>query len=332
MKYSSNFIILVIVATSLFVCTLDKTARAAETALYVSPEGNDSWSGDSIDLPFATLQKARDAIRALKRQGPLTQPVTVYLRGGLYELTETLVFTLEDSGTESCPITYRAYKNEKPVFSGGRSITGPWKDYRGKIKVCTIPAVKEGKWYFRQLFLGGKRQIRSRIPNEDYYRLERTDEDLGRDSFKYRKDDLKRWHNLNDVEVTLIHSWNESRLFISELDEEDRIVTFTGRIGRRLNRATHANRYYIENVREGLNRAGEWYLDRPAGELYYWPVDESRLSELRAPALDQLVRLQGSFKDNKYVEYINIIGLTFSDVSYTLPAEGIPTLPDVGDI
>ncbi|MFC1738935.1 right-handed parallel beta-helix repeat-containing protein, partial [Planctomycetota bacterium] len=30
--------------------------------------------------------------------------------------------------------------------------------------------------------------------------------------------------------------------------------------------------------------------------------------------------------------YINFVGLTFSDADYTLPKEGIPTLPDVGDI
>ena len=329
MSTFKNCRILVIVILAALICSY---ANAEEIAFYVSTEGNDSWTGDSTDRPFVTIQKARDAIRAIKKRGPLTKPVTVYIRGGLYELSETLVFKPEDSGTESYPITYTAYEDEKPVISGGRSITGPWTDYKGKIKVCTIPAVTEGKWSFRQLFLNGQRQQRARIPNEGYYRIEPTDEDLGRDTFKYRKGDLKRWHNLNDVEITLIHSWNESHLFISELDEEDRIVTFSGPIGRRLDQATHANRYYIENVREGLDRAGEWYLDQPAGELYYWPVDESRLSDLRAPLTDQLVRLQGSFKDKRYVEYINIIGLTFSDVSYTLPAEGIPTLPDVGDI
>ncbi|MFC1739715.1 right-handed parallel beta-helix repeat-containing protein [Planctomycetota bacterium] len=332
MKRLENSDVLVVVILSLLLCLFVTMASAAETALYVSPKGNDSWAGDSIDRSFATIQKARDAVRAMKKKSALTKPVTVYIRGGLYELSETLVFTLEDSGTRACPITYTAYKDEKPIISGGRKITGPWKDYKGEIKVCTIPAVKDGKWWFRQLFLRGKRQIRSRIPNEEYYRIQPTDEELGKDSFKYRETDIKKWHNLNDVEIVLFHSWNESLLFISELNEEDRIVTFTGQVGRSLDQATHANRYYIENVLEGLDRPGEWYLDRHAGKLYYWPVDESRLSELRAPVINQLVRLQGSFKDKKYVEYINMTSLTFSDAAFTLPAEGIPTLPDVGDI
>lgn len=177
---------------ALLLCSIAVMAGAGEIALYVSTGGNDSWAGDSIDRPFATIQKARDTIRAMKKKGQLTKPVTVYIRGGLYELDETIVFTLEDSGTKACPINYTAYKDEKPVISGGQKITGQWKNYKGQIKVCAIDEVKEGKWDFRQLFLEGKRQTRSRIPNEGYYRIKVTDRDLGRDCFMYRQRDIKK--------------------------------------------------------------------------------------------------------------------------------------------
>ncbi|MFC1739622.1 right-handed parallel beta-helix repeat-containing protein [Planctomycetota bacterium] len=317
-------------------------ADADEIALYVSPEGNNSWSGDSIDKPFVTIQKARDAIRSMKKESGLTQPVTVYIRGGLYELSETLVFTLEDSGTEACPITYTAYKNEEPVISGGRKITGTWKNYRGKIKVCTIDEVKKGKWYFRQLFLDGERQYRARIPNDSFhrpsnhtqlkgsfYRIIRNEEDLGNNAFMYQDQEFTKWKNLNDVEVVLIHSWNESRLLISELDEKEKVVTFTGPIGRTVG---SDNTYYIENALELLDMPGEWYLDRNAGKLYYWPIEESNLSELRAPVINELVRFEGDVENKNYVQYINIHGLTFCDTDYILPKKGIPTIRDVGDI
>jgi hypothetical protein len=55
------------------------------TVMYVSTEGNDTWSGklaqpnaQRSDGPFATLAAARDAIRKLKAQGPLMRPVTVF--------------------------------------------------------------------------------------------------------------------------------------------------------------------------------------------------------------------------------------------------------------
>src|SRR6266540_2089217 len=90
---------------ALGVCDAAQTS-AQEVLFYVSPNGNDAWSGklaaanaDNTDGPFTSVEKARDAIRQLKARGPLTQPVTVYLRGGLYVLSQPLVFSPQDSGT-----------------------------------------------------------------------------------------------------------------------------------------------------------------------------------------------------------------------------------------
>ena len=99
--------------------TSSNDKNAAEFAFYVSPEGSDSQAGTSVRKAFATLEKARDAIRAVKQEGELESPVTVYLRGGTYELTEPFVLSPEDSGTEACPVTYRAYNQEKVIISGG---------------------------------------------------------------------------------------------------------------------------------------------------------------------------------------------------------------------
>ena len=143
-------------------------------SFYVSPDGNDRWSGKrkkpnsaKNDGPFATLHRARDAIRELKRQqgGTLQQPVTVFLRDGTYFLSEPLVLTPEDSGTLDFPVTYRAYRKEKPVISGGKPITD-WKQ-QGNLWVANLPEVKTGKWYFRLLRVGDDWAIRARYPNFD---------------------------------------------------------------------------------------------------------------------------------------------------------------------
>src|SRR5690242_2065884 len=95
---------------------------------HVATNGDDTWSGhlpvptaDRSDGPFATVGRARDAIRVLKRKagGTLRRPATVSIRGGRYALGTPLVLTPEDSGTEQAPITYAAYRDETPVLSGG---------------------------------------------------------------------------------------------------------------------------------------------------------------------------------------------------------------------
>ena len=312
------------------ICSFVTVAGAADIVLYVSAEGDDSWAGDSISTPFATIQKARDTIRLMKTSGELTGPVTVYIRGGLYELDEPIVFTPEDSGTKDYPVTYAAYKNEEPVISGGRQITGSWEDYEGKIKVCTIPAAKEGEWNFRQLFLQDQRQQRARIPNKGgFYRVAGGLDDM--ESVKYEPGHLKQWKNLNDVEVVISYAWNEARLPIAELNEEETVVTFAGTLGRRVG-MDGKNRYYVDNVLEGLDEEGEWYLDRHTGQLFYWPAEESKLSELRAPVLNELLRFDGDVEGKNYIEYINIRGLTFCETDYLFPKEGIPPIRDVGDI
>ena len=104
-------------------------------------------------------------MRFARRWRPgLDHDVVVLIRGGTYPQTQTLVFGPEDSGTEKHSITYAAAPGEKVVLSGGRTITG-WKRGAGAIWTAELPEVKAGKWYFRQLFVDGRRAIRARTPN-----------------------------------------------------------------------------------------------------------------------------------------------------------------------
>ncbi|MFH1008802.1 MAG: hypothetical protein V1800_15100 [Candidatus Latescibacterota bacterium] len=148
------------------------TTRRPKATLFVAMNGDDRWSGRSpesnagkTDGPFATLARARDAVRDLKAQtkDKLKAPVIIMVRGGKYYIDKTLELTEVDSGTARAPIVYTAYPGELPVISGGRKITG-WAPYRGDILKCEIPEARSGKWRFRQLFVNGERQVRARYP------------------------------------------------------------------------------------------------------------------------------------------------------------------------
>lgn len=309
-----------------------------EVVYYVSINGNDNWSGalaepntEGTDGPFATLQQARDAIRELKTAEGLKSPVTVMVRGGTYQLSEPLVFSPEDSGSEDCPITYKAFPGEEPVISGGQVISN-WKRGAGELWTAHIPDVEAGEWYFRQLFVNGERRQRSRLPNDSYYNvagLINSDKEdvINRMAFRFREGDIdKNWTNLKDVEVIKLFSWSSSRLPIAEVDDETNVVKFTGICSRTSSRPFpwHGGRYYVENVYEGLDQPGEWYLNRETGVLYYWPLpDEDMTSaEVIAPVIEQLVRFSGDVESGLPVEYIRLDGLTFYYTSWSLPDEG----------
>lgn len=94
-------------------------ALAADPEIYVSPAGNDRWSGrlsepsaDGRDGPFATLARAV----AAARQGG---PKVIRLRAGTYRLTETLQL-----GPQDQDLHLAAYRGEQPVLSGGEPVTG----------------------------------------------------------------------------------------------------------------------------------------------------------------------------------------------------------------
>ncbi len=83
---------------------------------YVSPTGSDGQAG-TLDQPFASLQHAHD----------LAQPGdTIYLRGGVYQLTSGIQLT--NDGTSGQPITITNYPGETPILDGSQIASG---DYYG---------------------------------------------------------------------------------------------------------------------------------------------------------------------------------------------------------
>ncbi len=304
--------------------------NAGAVTLYVAPDGNDSWSGSMkipnvsrTDGPFASLEGARDAIRNLRKTGEMNEPVTVLIRGGRYQLTRPFILTEKDGGTREAPVLYTAFENERVVISGGKEITGVWKPYRGGIMRTAVSEVKYADWYFRQLFINGERKLRARDPNDGDYWIAEAFPEQEKQKFKFHGDDIKRYNNLNDVEVYIYHSWDAVRLFIKELDEAGQVVAFTGPSNHWFDRWGLA-RYFVENALEILDKPGEWYLDRRSGTLYCLPEDgvDLNAATIVAPYLHELIRIEGNGETGEKVKYVTISGLTFTDTDFPVPEDG----------
>jgi len=300
---------------------------------YVATGGDDNNPG-TIDKPFATLTKARDAVRAFKKQEP-EGDITVFIRAGTYKIHETVVFGPEDSGSKNQRIIYAAYKNETPIFSSGQRITNfkKLKDYpehlppvaRGNVWVADVPQTKGGRWRFHVLFDGDKMLPRARgkgfkplgEPPEEWWRgvFASIEE---KSVFRFPKGTLKNWQNLDDVEIRVFPAgYTMNMLGLASVDEETQTARTTVQ-------ATYpilpwpwdVPSVWVENVLEALDEPGEWVLDTHKGKLYLWPKGNEPGDQIYAPMLKELVRVEGKVDEfgptDIPVSHLVFRGLTFT--------------------
>lgn len=294
---------------------------------HVAPTGNDRNPGSS-ERPFATIGRARDAVRQLIQAG-LKADVTVLIRGGMYELEEPLQFGPEDSGTPQYAITYRAYPGETVVVSGGRHLTG-WQRGEGDLWVALVPGIREGRWNFRHLWVNGRRAFRARTPNPEAdppcWQLQGAtlSPDLQSYTYQFAPGQLQAWKNLTDVEAVVFGNWEITRKRFQSVDVASGQAQMAGpHAAPHEAIAPSAGRwFYIENAYEALDQPGEWVLDRSSGLLIYWPHpgEDLQTAEVIAPKLTCLLEVQGT--PEQPVQNLHFRGLQFAFAEWFPPAGG----------
>ncbi|MGJ8656008.1 MAG: right-handed parallel beta-helix repeat-containing protein [Akkermansiaceae bacterium] len=323
-----------LVVWALVLGNLSIVTAADKADFFVAPNGSDAWSGtvdspddQKADGPFATLERARDAVRELRKIN--AGNITVLVRGGTYTLDKTVVFGLEDSGLENAFTTYKAYPGEKPVFSSGREITGLKKltskpaglssKAEGKVWVADV------KGSFRTLY--DEQGMLPRARSEGFFPLEGS----GRDRLLFPEGKLKNWSNVSDVEIVVRphHAWIVNILPVVSVDEEKGIARTSIEstyVMNPLHFLKTTPSCWVENVLEELDEPGEWVLNTKEGKLYIWPRDNAFESPIVAPQLLELIKVEGKVdiqgpKDIP-VQNLHFEGLTFKHGErYTLTKE-----------
>ncbi|HID05914.1 MAG TPA: right-handed parallel beta-helix repeat-containing protein, partial [Armatimonadetes bacterium] len=313
--------------------------------LYVSVDGNDGWSGrlpspksDKTDGPFATLERARDEIRAMKKTGVLPKGgVIVEVRGGWYELAKPFELTAEDSGTPSAPVIYRAYNGEEVHLVGGKvvknfkPVTDPSVlrrlDERARSHVLQADLKAQGITNLGsilknrlELFFQNKPMTLARYPNEGFVHIVDVVEYDGHQihgrkgskvgKFYYEGDRPKRW--VGESEIWLhgywFWDWSDQRQRVQAIDTEKRIITLAPpyhRYGYR-----KGQWYYAFNILAELDSPGEWYLDRSTGVLYFWSPSDIEKGRPVVSIIPNLVVMNGA-------SFVTLEGFTLEAVRGT---------------
>lgn len=313
----------VLVAACLWL--LFSPAASGQATFHVSPAGKDAWSGklaqpaaDGSDGPFATLERARDAIRELRGAGKPSSEAVVEIHGGLYLRDKTFELSAKDTGTADAPITYRAAAGEKPVFIGGKAVAGfkvvtdpvvvdrLCPEARGKVLQADLKAqgiTDYGQWKTRgfgravvptgmELFFDGKPMEIARWPNEGWVRIAGVPEG-SKDRFNFEGDRAARWNKAKDIWVHGFWTWDwaDSYEKVASVDAEKKeIVTLPphGVYGYKAKA-----RYYVLNLLEEIDRPGEYMVDSAAGILYFWPPAAIESSPTYVSTIDTVIRMSG---------------------------------------
>ena len=282
--------------------------------LFVSPQGDDANPG-SILKPVATLSRAQMLARQIKKGGA----ATIFLRGGTYYLPQTLVFTPEDSGTASAPITFRAWKGETPVVSGGIRLELSWEPWRNGIMKAKVPADLVSD----QLFVNGDRQPMARYPNFDpnaaYFN------GFAADAISLER--ATRWANPAGGYLHAMHKemWGDFHYLITGKDSGG-AITYIGGWQNNRKMGMHPRFRFVENIFEELDAPGEWFLDQASHTLYFYPPKGLDLTHatIESARLRHLIEFRGTA--DKPVQFVRFEGITFRHAARTFMDNREPLL------
>lgn len=280
---------------------------------YISTVGSDSNEG-TIDKPFATINKARDVIALL----PLSENVIVYLRGGTYLVESPINFGSINSGTNGFNISYEAYTGEKPILSAGKSIIG-WTPYKDGIWKANVT------FNFRNLYIDGIKAQRGRTPNTDLT-LPTEPPTTG---FYVANGYIDSNSNFtsNPVEFCGNVEWMSKKMRISSFTPNGSNTTIlinpvewdsytNGPQGYKFHKD---KAYWFENDLKFVDSPGEWFLDKIANTVYYFPRSNENIltANVQAGGVESIIKINGI--STNPVKNIKFKGLTFIGTGWLRP-------------
>lgn len=269
-----------------------------ERVFYVSGSGKDSNPG-TWDSPYKTIAKAKSEVAKVNKD--MQKDIAVVLREGQYMQSDTIVFGVEDSGTNGHDVVYMAYPGEEVSVSGGVRL-GTWTKAEGEDFYYTSVGANS----IRNMYINGTRATLARYPNgNDYTNIAEWDEadrcirvrtaDLnGAESFEaglymewaepvVRVDDV---NVAGDTAELILKDWDRKYLFergFHEFQIKDDMFA------------------YYQNAMEFLDAPGEFYFAKEENRLYYYPREGEDMAEAEAivPTLDSVFKFSGTMQKNR---------------------------------
>ena len=306
-------------------------AMANQLAYYVAPTGSDSNPG-TVSAPFQTLAKARDTVRTINSN--MTQDIYVYLRAGNYPITSTVTFGPADSGTNGHRIYYEAFPGEMPVLNGATRVTG-WTASGNVYKASLQRSTKLRNLYVNDARAAMTSKTVSAKGGSGTYSVTAGQaawawvSGSNSDGVKYATTDVPAIaSNKDDLEIVNGTTWNENIVCVRDVttsSDNYRVLSLQQPYGAIAQLPgwssgfSTSGTHTIYNAYEFLNSPGQFYFDKTAGTLYYYPRSGENMStaDVEAPVVDELIDIAGTSTANR-VKNLTFQGLTFANTDWEL--------------
>ena len=277
---------------------------------YVSPAGSDANQGSESE-PFASVKRARDAVRDVNRT--MTGNIVVYLREGTYTPDCPLVFGHDDSGANGFRVIYRSCPGENVVISGGREVSG-WEEAEGGVWKTHVEVAD-----IRQLYVNGERAGRAAIAAPAGL------EPWGLHGYRTRNDSMMDLPNPSDIEFCYGVMWTHRRCRVASITRNGEYAEIC------MQQPYFTAAHTIEgvqvqypdtlaNCRAFLREPGQWYFDRHEQTLYYLPAPGRTPADMEVvvPVLETLIELRGTLDEP--VRDIAFEGITLAHATWLEPS------------
>jgi hypothetical protein len=302
---SATLVSLIFVQSSLPALAVEQTNINETKMIFVSLNGDDTTGDGSINKPFKTFVKARDAAKTLHTSN---NQVYVYVRGGKYFFDKPLELTPVDSN-----VTYSAYNDEDVEISGSQTLTNLiWSDYSKNTNI-KVTQLQPGLG-IDQLFVNKMQQVMARYPN---YVPDKIPLGGVTDQSTIKTHSAK-WSDPTTGYIRALHSngWGGNDYFITKKNQNSVLGVDVRWIGDN-NRGSEfmSTAVVAENIFEELDTQNEWFYDNKTGKLYFYPDFDINIHDqsltVEATTNSDLLNIKG-------YNYTNPIhDVTFSNFNFT---------------
>ena len=307
-------------------CLVCATTAVPARDLYVSPNGSDENLG-TRQQPFVSLGKALTAMQG-------AESGTIWLAEGEYHVADGLALDAANSGSTDAPVVVRSETPHRARITGAKQVTGfrpilpedakslISEDARKNVLVADLkaqgfPVLAKMPDQFRapgveEVIFGDLPMQSARWPNEGFAAFTEVIDAGASDpihwvsrevyhpgSFRFPSDRAKSWDLSRGVYLHgfWCYDWADEALKAATYNSETGELRLAAKhgygIGNPWNKQSKRE-FYALHVFEELDQPGEYYLDRQANKLYFWPPsDVSKTPVLVSLCRKPLLRAEG---------------------------------------